>query len=141
MAEQSGFQFDNFFIKRAVIDINDDIKNRPELSIKFSPSGIINRNDKVFQLHLDIEIKDEGGFINIEVSSFANFHFEDNLEQDTLDNFFYINASALIFPYIRAYISALTTLSGMNPITLPTMNLTSLSEDLKNNTKDLAELT
>ncbi len=139
MAEKSGFQFDSFFIKRAVIDINDGVKDRPELSIKFSPKGIINKKDNIFQLHLDIEIDDKGGSIEIKVNSFANFFFEENIGEETLDNFFYINASALIFPYIRAYISTLTTLSGMNPITLPTMNLTSLGEDLKKNTTESTE--
>ncbi|PIQ16396.1 MAG: protein export chaperone secb, partial [Flavobacteriales bacterium CG18_big_fil_WC_8_21_14_2_50_32_9] len=38
------------------------------------------------------------------------------------------------FPYIRAYISALTALSGLKTITIPTMNLTGLGEKLKRKT-------
>lgn len=48
---------------------------------------------------------------------------------------FYKNAPAIIFPYVRAYVSSLTVLSGIDAVNIPTMNLTSIAEDLKENTK------
>lgn len=47
---------------------------------------------------------------------------------------FYKNAPAIIFPYVRAYVTSLTVLSGIEAINIPTMNLSSIADDLKNNT-------
>ena len=49
------------------------------------------------------------------------FEFDEDLTNKQL--FFSQNAPAILFPYIRAYISALTALSGIPTITLPTLNL------------------
>ena len=54
-----------------------------------------------------------------------------------MNQYFYTNAPAILFPYIRAYISTLTNLSGYKPINLPTLNLTSLREDLEKNTSEV----
>lgn len=49
---------------------------------------------------------------------------------------FYANSIAIVFPYIRAFISTVTLQANLvSPILLPTMNLTSLGERLMNNTK------
>lgn len=39
-----------------------------------------------------------------------------------------------MFPYIRAYISTVTALSGLKAVNLPVLNLTDLQERLKLNT-------
>ncbi len=44
-----------------------------------------------------------------------------------------MNAPAILFPYIRSYISTLSTLSGLSPIVLHTLNLTSLKDELLDN--------
>ena len=56
-----------------------------------------------------------------------------------MNQYFYTNAPAILFPYIRAYISTLTNLSGYKPINLPTLNLTSLREELEKNTTEVEE--
>lgn len=56
---------------------------------------------------------------------------------DNLGMFFYTNAPALLFPYIRAYISTLTNLSGFEPINLPTLNMTQLGKELEQNTSEI----
>ena len=54
-------------------------------------------------------------------------------DSDKLSRFLYLNAPAIMFPYLRAYISSLTALSGINPITLPTLNLSGLKSELESN--------
>ena len=39
-------------------------------------------------------------------------------------------APALLFPYIRAYVSNITALSGMQPIIMPTLNMVAVGEEL-----------
>jgi preprotein translocase subunit SecB len=128
--EKAQFQFKGFKIKKSLIDINKD--NNLDLSIKFRPSGVLNKKDSIFILTLDVVIKDSEK-LNIEISSESFFNFS-NIEEERLSKFIYINAPSIMFPYLRAYISSLTALSGISPITLPTLNLSGLRDELKSNT-------
>ncbi len=129
----STFQFNNFSVVRSLIERKRGNVSK-KLSIKFIPSGKIKKDISVFLLELGIRIKDGNDILNIEVDAVAEFSFSKNSDNDELDNYFYINAPALLFPYLRAYISTLTNLSGQETITLPTLNLTSIGEELKQNT-------
>lgn len=75
--------------------------------------------------------------IHIEIEAVANYSFDRHIDVESLDKLFYVNAPALLFPYIRAYISTLTNLSGFEPVNLPTLNMTKLGNDLKRNTKEV----
>lgn len=127
--ENSQFQFKGFQIKKSLIDINnnDDL----DLSIQFKPSGILNKKESTFVLNLGVVIKDSDK-LNIEILSESFFKYS-NIDDDKLSNFLYLNAPAIMFPYLRAYISSLTALSGINPITLPTLNLSGLKSELESN--------
>lgn len=72
----------------------------------------------------------------VEVNCFSEFIFSEQINLCDIPGFFYPNSIAIIFPYIRAFISTLSLQANMNPIILPTMNLTSLQEELKNNTTE-----
>ncbi len=133
MEDYSKFQFKGFKIIRSVIERNDNEPSK-KISLRFDPKGFINKNESNFQLQLGVKIEDENKSFNIEIESVANYSFENKEGLDKLDNLFYINAPALLFPYIRAYISTLTNLSGFEPINLPTLNMLGLGNDLKKNT-------
>lgn len=134
--EDSKFQFKGFSIVHSLIERSVHEPSK-KLSLEFTPKGIINREEATFQLQLGVKIVDENKSLNIEITAIANYTFSDKLGLDNLSSFFYINAPALLFPYIRAYISTLTNLSGFEPINLPTLNMTGLGDDLKNNTKEI----
>lgn len=70
----------------------------------------------------------------VEIDCHSEFVFSEQIELCNIPSFFYPNSIAIIFPYIRAFISTLSLQANMNPIILPTMNLTSLQEELRNNT-------
>ena len=133
--DHSIFQFKGFTITRSLIERNNNEPSK-KLSIGFTPKGSINKEDSTFQLNLGVKIEDENKSFKIEIDAVANYTFNNKAELDNLNNLFYINAPALLFPYIRAYISTLTNLSGFEPINLPTLNMSRLGEDLKNNTKE-----
>ncbi len=140
MNEYSKFQFKGFKIIRSLIERNEFEPNGNELSkrisLGFAPKGIINKTQGNFQLQLGVKIEDENKSFNIEIDAIANYTFEKKESLDNLNDLFYKNAPALLFPYIRAYISTLTNLSGFDPINLPTLNMTKLGEDLKKKTID-----
>lgn len=134
--ENSRFQFKDFLINRSLIEKKegDPAEN---VSLHFSPKGFVNKNDSCFQLHLGVKIEDSDKIINIEIEAVANFYFDKELEMKLLNDYFFVNAPALLFPYIRAYISTLTNLSGFKPVNLPTLNLISLGKELKDNTVEV----
>ncbi len=132
----SKFQFIGFNIVRSLIE-RKDITPSKKLTVIFNPKGIINKKDSNFQLHLDVKIEDEKKVINIEIKAIANYYFEKEIDLEKMNNFFFLNAPALVFPYLRAYISTLTNLSGFETLTLPTLNMTGLGEDLKKNTTEV----
>lgn len=133
--ENNKFQFKGFSIVRSLIERKDK-KPAQKLTLDFNPRGIIFKDKSIFQLQLGVKIKDENNVLNIEIESVANYSFDNDIKKDTLDKLFYVNAPALLFPYIRAYISTITNLSGFEPVVLPTLNLTKLGETLKKNTTE-----
>ncbi len=131
-AQMSAFRFIEYRIKKSLIEINGDPKSR-NIGVDFIPSGTIYYNESKFVLTLQTNIMDDKGELKIEVLSEGVFEFKNNTAEKDLDGFFYTNASAILFPYIRAYIATLTTLSG-EPIVMPTMNLINLRDELRKNT-------
>ncbi len=128
--DKSGFQFKGFIIKKSFINIGDI--NDFDLNINFKPSGQLNKKESTFKLNLETFISEKNNDLTIEVLTQGFFSFN-NLDNDELCDFLYLNAPAILFPYIRAYITSLTALSGVSPIVLPTLNLSGLKNDLKNN--------
>lgn len=131
--EDSKFQFVGFSILRSIIERKEGESSK-KINLGFVPNGFINKNDSSFRLQLGVKIEDENKSVNIEIEAIANYKFENQVGIDNLSKFFYINAPALLFPYIRAYISTLTNLSGFEPINLPTLNMSRLGDDLRKNT-------
>ena len=129
----SKFQFKGYRINRSLIEL-DENSNFENLKISFAVSGLVKRVENLFILNLSVKIKNNESNLNIEVDTIANFLFEKVENIDDISSFFYNNSSAILFPYIRAYISTLTNLSGNRSITLPTMNLTNLADELRANT-------
>lgn len=131
--DESKFQFKGFLIKRSLIELKEGLPS-PKFSIRFNPKGIINPFESTFHLTLGVVIEDENKKLLIEIEAVADYLFDNAFDKETLNKLFYINAPALLFPYIRAYISTLTNLSGIKPITLPTLNLSVLGDELQKNT-------
>jgi preprotein translocase subunit SecB len=129
----SSFQFKGYKIIDSHIKQNhDNIAN--ELKLSFIPKGEIDKTQSSFLLTLETTIEDDNNAFTANIKAKATFSFDKDADPEHIDNFFYMNAPAILFPYIRAYISTLTTLSGVKPVTLPTLNLSSLGKDLKDNT-------
>lgn len=127
--ENSGFQFKNFNIHRSLIEVQND-EDLKDISISFKTGGKLYYDKGLFLLNLNVSLSDKNNILRIEVDSSANFQFE-NIKREDLNNYLFTNAPAILFPYIRAYISTLTTLSGLKSILLPTLNLSNLSEELE----------
>jgi preprotein translocase subunit SecB len=129
---QAPFKLKNFFISESNIMIEPHTKAQ-SIDIKIDPKGTILEDKKLFELELTTKLKSDDG-LKVSVKIIGLFEFKEVLKIEDLSNYFYINAPAIIFPYIRSYISALTALSGCSTIILPPMNVSSLGKHLEKNT-------
>jgi preprotein translocase subunit SecB len=132
----SSFQFTGYKIERSLIELKST-EIGENFSISFDTKGIINKAESSYQLNLAARIKDKEDTINIEVDSLSFFTFDNQIEKNQLEKFFFMNAPAIIFPYLRSYITTLTVLSGIDPIILPTLNLSALGKELEKNTTEI----
>jgi len=129
MEKNSIFQFNRFKVIKSLIEIKG--KGSEELNLEIEPKSVLNNNENIFNLEMKVNIVDETGNINIEIIVEGEYNI---MERDeNLKSFLFTNAPAIMFPYVRAYITSLTALSGITTITLPTMNLLGLKEKLAEN--------
>jgi preprotein translocase subunit SecB len=131
MEKKSNFQFKGYIITKSNFELKDGDSN--ELSIEVGASGELIEDEKQFHLTLKVQVKSDDESVSIYVESDATFEYGD-IQGEQLNNMLFMNAPAILFPYLRAYITNLTSYSGVRPIILPTLNLQGIKEELENNT-------
>lgn len=119
------FRFSGYQVLKSNISINEPSTISENLEIKFKRSSGINEKEYKYKLDLEVTIEDENKSLFIEVICNGFFEFDKDITDEERSIFFNTSAPAILFPYLRAYISTLTTLSGIQPVTLPTINLSS----------------
>lgn len=129
---KASIQFLNFFVKESYISFKEI--GEYKIKIDFNASAFVKKSTTKYHLIIESVISEESGKLNIRVLSESIFDFDDQISFEDLKNgLFTKNAPAIVFPYIRAYISSLTAMSGVPTLNLPTLNLTALGDDLKKN--------
>ncbi len=125
----SKFRFSNFLF-------NESPNNSEALSVDFKPNGVFFEKDGRFELTIIFTAfaKEKPENPIIQATVIGSFLFVDNPSFEEIPPYFYKNAIAIIFPYIRAFISSMTIQANSRIIVLPVLNLTSLEQPLKLNT-------
>lgn len=136
--EQAKFSF----IQCVFTDIELHLQNATDsLTLQMHPEGYFDTDSKVYTLVMDFRAlgkKETPDDLMVYVRSVSKFQLGDEITSiDTIPEYFYANSIAIMFPYMRALISSLTIQANTRPIVLPTMNLSSLGNDLQKNTKVL----
>ncbi|KAA5549204.1 protein-export chaperone SecB [Adhaeribacter rhizoryzae] len=130
---KAAFSIINYQFDKVKIDLSNH-KNK-ELSLSFDTSGLFYKSDAAFELTFLVKVSDkESDNPFVEVQCKGIFKFENVSTLDEIPDFFYRNCIAILFPYVRAYISLVTTQANVPGIILPTLNLTNLEEGLRRNT-------
>lgn len=111
---------ESHFVFPAGLEVNDG------LQLNFDKEIGVDEQKKRMRLILKTLVTDESKTVNINVMLIAIFEYDGELDDEQKSTLFNYNAVAIVFPYVRAYISTLSTLSGINSIVLPTINF---SED------------
>lgn len=125
------FRFVEYLFKETSIKLTgEDIGDDVEFGIE--PSGIFEEDKEMFILTLRVLVKDKKSSLQLEMIVTGKFKYETNDMQELI-HYIGFNAPAIIFPYIRAYITNITALGGMSPIILPTLNMESVGNELLEN--------
>ena len=119
------------------VNIDFDVNINGDLQIDFKPSGLFKQaeSESVYELKIIFSAADKGSQKHIvDIECNAIFKFAERIEFNEIPSYFYGNSIAIIFPYIRAFISTVTLQANFQPLVLPTMNLSSLADPLRENT-------
>lgn len=133
--KSASFSLTKYAFEKVLIDYS--LKTDAEISIHFEPKGIFRQTEEksIYELTFVFTSTEKGSekpFIQIECK--AVFEFAENISFEEIPSYFYANSIAILFPYIRAFISTITLQANYSPFVLPTMNLSSLEEPLRKNT-------
>lgn len=109
------------------------------INIKFDPSGRYKKDESVFELEIDFSAFSEDNVDDpfVYVKCITIFKFENVSSLKEIPPFFYKNSIAIVFPYVRAYVSLMTNQANVKPFVLPTLNLSSLEVPLKENSVEV----
>lgn len=130
---KAAFKLDNYHFTKASLDFN--IPDNAELNISFSPKGVFHAKEARYELDFDVMVGcTETQTEVVKVSCVAMFSFGGKIAIEEIPEYFYPNSLAIVFPYVRAFVSTITLQANVQPVVLPTVNLTGLTEDLKENT-------
>ena len=124
------FQFKRYRILKSYIEINESTIDSSDLSmmVEMEPAIELKTEEGIFNLLLKVHVYDEKNIIDMSFDIKGYYKYDKNCDRDCLRSFLTRNAPAILFPYLRAYITNLTSLSGIQPIILPTYNMTGIGQ-------------
>lgn len=124
MAEKiARFRFLGYKITDSQIHIEADKKVSPHCDVSFEKTIGVDETEHRMRLLFEAKIDSGNKAMHIEVKAEGYFEFDQDISDSEKDVFFKTSAPAILYPYIRAYIGTLSSLSGIAPVILPTLNL------------------
>lgn len=132
--EKAAFKLDGYHFTKASLDFN--IPNDAELNISFNPKGVFYVKEARYDLVFDVTVECvETATEVVKVSCEASFSFGNKVSIEDIPDYFYPNSLAIVFPYVRAFVSTISLQANVQPVVLPTVNLMGLTEKLKEQTQ------
>ena len=134
MSTIASFQLTNYLFNK--IELNFENQTPKDVNVNFDVSGIYKPQQNQYDLNLTFtafpaEDRDD---IFITINCIGIFTLENVNSIDEVPPYFYTNAIAILFPYIRSSVSILSIQANIPALVLPTYNLTDLEKPLRTNT-------
>ena len=108
--------------------------NIDKLDIKFSSEVYLYEGKNSGGTKLVCEItdssEDEGSKLLIKVAFLGQFSTQIEKKNMIINDFLNLQAKAIILPYIREHVAALSIKAGLKPIILPPVNILALEKNL-----------
>lgn len=135
--KKAAFSLSTYKITKANIDFAKQ-ELTDEIGLILDPSGEFKKSESIF----DLKIIFKAGTSNmesvlVECEMHGWFKFSNVDAQEDIPDYFFRNSIAIIFPYLRSFISTLTLQANTKNLILPTMNLSNLESVLKSNVTEV----
>lgn len=135
MKSQSQLNFINFVVPKFMFEK----KNVESDNFEILPKAVISRKNNQFHINVDVEITNLNNSLVLKMVCVGIFKYNTD-DENLLLSFMSLNGPAIVFPYIRSFISSMSSLSGFETIILPTLNLSGYREQLIKDLIDLDDL-
>lgn len=99
-----------------------------EMPIELAPMfkrNIVQTGEKEHKVTIGVRLDQENLPFNAELEITGRFEYDGELDVDKLLK---INAVSIMYPYVRATLSMMTTIAGIPPVIIPTINLAQMFE-------------
>ena len=122
--QEAQFRFIDFKVIKSIYQIDvPKFKQGGKLDVNFKfPAELDYVQGQPIAFPMEVLIENEDKSLRIQVGIIGVFESDVDITKEK--SFIEVSAPAIIFPYIRAYVSNLTSMSGIQPILLPTYNMT-----------------
>lgn len=133
--QKAAFSIKNYKFDQVILDLENQVSK--DISLSFDTEGVFHSDENKYELVFSVtafndEKTIDNPFVKIRCRGIFNFENVNSFEE--IPSFFYRNSIAILFPYVRAYISVVTSQANIPGIILPTMNLASMEGELRANT-------
>jgi len=90
-----------------------------------------------FNIMMNVTVESENVFL-LNIYSIASFEFAKNIDEEIKKNFINVNAPAIVFPYLRSFITSFTSNLGSTipPITIPIRFFKGKMEEISSDTTE-----
>lgn len=133
--EAARFSLVDYHFDKVILNL-DMLRQDSSFDINFSPSGVFLNDSKEYYLTFLFTAgygeKNKESIISVRCQ--AKYAFKGVSSFEEIPSFFYNNAIAILFPYVRSFVSTITLQANIHPLLLPTLNLSDLQDILKKNT-------
>lgn len=134
--KEAAFSLEGYNFPLVNLDLSAVKSGQNHFNLNISPEGVFSAKDRTFLLRFNFAATlDEGVKPCVEITCVGMFAFKEIDSVADIPSYFYANSIAILFPYVRAFVSTVTLQANFQPIVLPTMNLSDLSNVLKEHVK------
>lgn len=128
---QTKVKFLGYRIHGVSFNVNENYskKSEEEIKLDISVNSFLNEETKKgFFLNLQIKLHTSDNSFELVLNSRSAFETDEQIETSYLESpMVKVNAPAIVFPFLRAFITTVTTNAGYEPIILPPINFAKFS--------------
>lgn len=132
--KKASFSFDTYKIIKFKYD--NPSSEIDTITYAINPSGRFFSKTGIFILEFEFVVKygENNESELLRLTTQGEFNFGGELNYSDVPDFFFKNSIAIVFPYIRAFVSTLTSLANVKTLTLGLLNFSGLEDIFKENT-------
>lgn len=130
LKDEAVFSLERFNVESCSLEFNYDGK----LDLEIKPEGTLYLKDSMFEVVIDFTAYQQNTEIPVIKSKLVGLYkFQNKIGVDDVPEYFYNNSLAILYPYLRSFVSNLTLQANVKLLVLPTMNLSKIGKEFKEN--------